>query len=272
MASKFGNIKDLWSNLDTCIRDRTSWIELGSAATGGYPAMLKLLAEKAQECSADPNTQYRTAVQLAELFGQTPPKQSDFGINADGTVGKGTTMNDGRGSQTVGDPADQAKNQHDDIARAISYQLLGTSCTSDIQLPGNTWSRCRTGMDGYGYTIDTSRYPLTNKQFVAIKQAVQDAAALGTTPDDMLARGQAAATAELAKLGIGAKLPGPSGGPGMIPGEVGPGMIPTGGDPGSTGTSRPQKSNTVAMAGLGLLGGAIALVGAWYIAKAVKAK
>ncbi len=256
MASKFGNIKDLWSNLDQCIRDKTSWIELGSSASGGYPAMLKLLAEKAKECSQDPNTQYRTAVQLAELFGQTPPKQSDFGIKTDGTVG---TMKDGRGPQPAGDPANAAKNKHEDQARAISYQLLGTSCTSDIELPGNTWSRCRPGMDGTRYTIDTSRYPLTNKQFLAIQDAVKNAAMLGTDIDDMVARGQAAATAELGKVGIKPKTGTELGG---------------GGGEGDTGTPAAvvKKSNTVAMAGWGIVGGLVALGTAWYIAKAVKLK
>lgn len=268
MASKIGNIKDLWSNLDSCIRDKTSWIELGSAATGGYPAMLKLLAEKAQECSQDPNTQYRTAVQLAELFGQPLPKQSDFGINADGTVGGTMKTNDGRGKPTATDASANATAAHEAQAWAIAYQLLGKPCSGDIQLPGNVWDRCRPGMDGAGYTIDSSKYPLTSKQLAALQFAVKDAAALGMYMDDMLARGQSAVAAELAKLGIGSG----SGGA-LVPG--GGGEFGGGGEPSGDGTTtgaRPKKSNTLAMAGFGVVGLIIALGGAYLIAQAVKAK
>ncbi len=315
MASKFGNIKDLWSNMDGCIRDKTSFIELAGAASGGYVGMLALLAKKFLECGSDPNTQYREAVQLAELFGQTPPKQTSFGLNEDGTTGKqkiafntvtnedgstslqvavvdtgaqqgttgaqGTTggdmkTKDGRGQFKERSQEDKAldfKSIFDKKAYFIAAMVLGAKCTPLVDKYGQsgsdqagsclTWSSQFTEpnpLPGSSYSATKSRYPLTDKQFQRVFNLVKDAAALGTNANDMLARGEAAASAELAALSITPK-------PGT---ELG-----GGGGEGDTGTPPAavvKKSNTVAMAGWGIVGGLVALGTAWYIAKAVKLK
>lgn len=251
--TKFGNIKDIWYSGDKCIRDRTTYKEM-LVCNVLWPCWLALLLKKCQECAIDPKNQYNTAKEIAELLGQPPPSPESFGLSS----ALGASMSGG--GRPTGQGLTQQEldaQQHETRAFALAYELLGKPCTADATLADGTVDRCRSGMDGSSYTIDSSRYPLTNKQLNAVFSAVKAAAMLGLDLDDQRARATEVRDAELRKLGIRPDAP-------------------SGGDPDSTdgsssGGRKPKLS--MAQAGMGIVGALVAVGTAiWLGRQLAKAK